>query len=145
MFSLSHKILLLIELQVLHVGTFGESEFILSSLKIITLIVVILTCLIIALGGGPTGDRTGFRYWKEPGAFAEYLRPGPLGKFLGFWACMVQSCFAYTGTEVVGAAFAETPNPRRNIPRAVRQTLWRIAIFYVAGVFILGMVRYIGT
>lgn len=101
---------------------------------------VILTCLIIALGGGPSKTRTGFRYWNTPGAFAEYLLPGSLGKFLGFWACIVQSCFAYTGTEVVGAAFAETPNPRRNIPRAVRQTLWRIATFYVLGVFILGMV-----
>ena len=52
---------------------------------------------------------------------------------------MVQACFAYTGTEVVGAAFGETPNPRRNVPRAVRQTLWRIGVFYIFGVLILGM------
>lgn len=99
-----------------------------------------ITCLVIALGGGPNHDRLGFRYWSEPGAFAEYLRPGTTGRFLGFWACMVQSCFAYTGTEVVGAAFGETPNPRRNIPRAVRQTLWRICVFYIVGVLFLGMV-----
>lgn len=99
-----------------------------------------ITCLVVALGGGPDGDRRGFRYWERPGAFAEYLETGALGKFLGFWACLVQSFFAYTGTEVVGVAFGETPNPRRNIPKAVRQTLWRVAIFYVLGVFILGMV-----
>lgn len=98
-----------------------------------------LTCFIVALGGGPNGERTGFRYWNNPGPFAEYLVPGMTGKFLGFWACMVQSCFAYTGTEVVGAAFGETPNPRRNIPRAVRQTLWRICVFYIIGVLLLGM------
>lgn len=52
---------------------------------------------------------------------------------------MCQACFAYTGTEVVGMTFGETPNPRKNIPRAVNQTFWRIACFYVLGVFFLGM------
>ncbi|KAF4552532.1 Amino acid permease-like protein 33 [Elsinoe fawcettii] len=130
----------IIAINVFHVSNFGESEFILSVLKVITLCIVLITCLVVALGGGPDQDRRGFRYWRDPGAFAAYLRPGSTGQFLGFWACMVQSCFAYTGTEVVGAAFAETPNPRRNVPRAIRQTLWRIATFYVAGVFVLGMV-----
>lgn len=97
------------------------------------------TCLVIALGGAPKEDRLGFRYWNHPGAFATYLLPGKLGRFLGFWACIVQSCFAYTGTEVVGAAFGETPNPRKNIPRAVRQTLWRICVFYILGVLLVGM------
>ncbi|THW56463.1 dicarboxylic amino acid permease [Aureobasidium pullulans] len=131
---------LVVLVNVFSVSKFGEAEFLLSSLKIITLVVVMITCLIVALGGGPDHDRRGFRYWNHSGAFANYLEKGPLGKFLGFWACLVQSFFAYTGTEVVGVAFGETPNPRRNIPRAVRQTLWRVGVFYVLGVFILGMV-----
>jgi amino acid transporter len=52
---------------------------------------------------------------------------------------MCQACFAYTGTEVVGMTFGETPNPRKNIPRAVTHTFWRIAGFYVTGVLVLGM------
>ncbi|KGO42315.1 Amino acid/polyamine transporter I [Penicillium expansum] len=128
-----------ISINVLHVGSFGEAEFMLSSIKIIALIVAMLTCLIVSLGRSPNHQRVGFRYWSEPGAFTEYLETGPVGKFLGFFACLVQSCFAYTGTEVVGVAFAETPNPRRNIPRAIRQTLWRISVFYILGVFLLGM------
>ena len=111
-----------------------------SSLKIITLVVVMTTCLVVALGGGPDHDRRGFRNWQHPGAFAEYLEEGSLGKFLGFWACLIQSCFAYTGTEVVGVAFGETPDPRRNVPRAIRQTLWRVSVFYIVGVLLLGMV-----
>ncbi|KZF19427.1 dicarboxylic amino acid permease [Xylona heveae TC161] len=128
-----------ISINVLHVGSFGEAEFILSSIKIIAILIAMLTCLIVSLGGAPNHERVGFRYWNEPGAFAEYLSTGSLGKFLGFFACLVQSCFAYTGTEVVGVAFAETPNPRRNIPRAIRQTLWRICVFYILGVLLLGM------
>src|SRR5687768_12908846 len=98
-----------------------------------------IVCLVVSLGGAPAHGRVGFRYWDNPGAFGEYIYTGSLGKFLGFWACMVQSCFAYTGAEVVGAAFGETPNPRKNIPRAIKQTLWRICVFYILGVLVLGM------
>lgn len=35
--------------------------------------------------------------------------------------------------------FGETRNPRKNVPRAVKQTFWRIACFYILGVLVLGM------
>jgi yeast amino acid transporter len=50
---------------------FGELEFWLSSLKILTLCGLIIISIILVLGGGPTHDRIGFRYWKTPGAFKE--------------------------------------------------------------------------
>lgn len=103
------------------------------------IVTLILTCLIISLGGQPSGERIGFGLWSNPGAFGEYLVEGSTGRFLGFWACMVQACFAYTGTEVVGVAFGEAPNPRKTVPKAIRQTLWRIVFFYIIGVLVLGM------
>ncbi|EOD48908.1 putative dicarboxylic amino acid permease protein [Neofusicoccum parvum UCRNP2] len=132
-------IVVILAINVLHVTFFGEAEFWMSLVKLLVMVVLILTCLIISLGGQPSGDRIGFRYWRDPGAFGTYLHSGPTGRFLGLWACMVQACFAYTGTEVVGAAFGETPNPRKNIPKAIRQTLWRICSFYVLGALVLGM------
>lgn len=57
---------------------------------------LILSTLVVALGGGPNHDRSGFRYWQEPGAFAEYLAEGAKGRFIGWWACVVQACFAFT-------------------------------------------------
>jgi len=51
----------------------------------------------------------------------------------------VSATFAYTGCEVVGAAFGEVENPRKNIPSAVRQTLYRIGIFYIISVIAIGM------
>ncbi|KAF4535214.1 Dicarboxylic amino acid permease [Lasiodiplodia theobromae] len=129
----------IILLNVLHVRWFGEAEFWLSAIKVVVLLGLILACLVISLGGSPSHDRIGFRYWRDPGAFAPYLAEGSTGKFLGFWACVVQACFAYTGTEIIGAAFGEVPNPRKNVPKTVRQTLLRICCFYVLGVFVLGM------
>lgn len=111
-----------------------------SLLKAIVICALILICFIIALGGGPDHHRRGFRYWQDPGAFKQYNNiEGDLGRFLGVWASIVQATFAYLGTELVGVAFGETPDPRKNVPRAVRQTLLRIVFFYVAGVISLGM------
>ena len=110
-----------------------------SVVKLLVIIMLILACFVISLGGQPSGQRIGFSYWKHPGAFATYLEDGSTGRFLGFWACMVQACFAYTGTEVVGVAFGEAPNPKKTVRTAVRQTLWRIVFFYIIGVLVLGM------
>ncbi|RSM17102.1 hypothetical protein CDV31_003995 [Fusarium ambrosium] len=108
------------------------------ALNIIVLVGLILGCFIISMGGSPSGDRIGFRYWNDPGAFAPYLEEGSLGRFLGFWACIVQAAFIFMGCEVVGITYGEAKNPQRAIPRAVQQTIWRIAVFYIGGVIVLG-------
>ncbi|KAF5659399.1 hypothetical protein FCIRC_12541 [Fusarium circinatum] len=129
----------IITVNVLHVNSFGETEFWLGFAKVLIMTTLIITTFVVAMGGGPNHDRSGFRYWQNPGAFAEYLLEGPTGRFLGFWACCCQACFGFTGTEVVGMTFGETPNPRKNVPRAVKQTFRRIACFYILGVLVLGM------
>jgi len=118
---------------------FGEFEFWLSSIKVITIIALILLSLILALGGGPDHDRKGFRYWKNPGAFAEYIDTGDTGKFLAFWSTMVTAVFAYLGTELVGVTVGEAQNPRKTVPRAIKLTFYRILIFYCLSVFLIGM------
>jgi amino acid transporter len=135
-------------LNIIAVEFFGEAEFWMSLVKALVIVIMILICFIFALGGGPNKRRTGFYFWQNPGAFAEYngsvngkafVIEGDVGRFVGFWASVVQATFAYLGTELVGVAFGETPNPRKNVPRAVRQTLLRIVLFYMGGVIVLGM------
>lgn len=58
---------------------FGEFEFWLSSIKVLTICGLILLSLILMLGGGPDHDRKGFRYWKNPGAM-KTLYAGELGE-----------------------------------------------------------------
>ncbi|KAL4746001.1 hypothetical protein BDW72DRAFT_42923 [Aspergillus terricola var. indicus] len=126
-------------LNVTHINNFGESEFILSCIKLIVITTLILCCFIISAGGSASGEKIGFKYWHNPGAFGQYLLDGRRGYLLGWWACMIQACFAYTGTEVVGVTFGEARNPRKTIPMAIRQTFWRIVSFYVIGVWALTM------
>ncbi|KAI9843287.1 MAG: hypothetical protein M1837_006502 [Sclerophora amabilis] len=118
---------------------FGEFEFWLSSIKVVVILALILLSLILALGGGPMHDRKGFRYWKNPGAFNVYIDTGDTGRFLALWSTMVTATFAYLGTELVGVTVGEAQNPRRTIPRAIKLTFYRILIFYVLSVFLLGM------
>ncbi|RDB21180.1 Dicarboxylic amino acid permease [Hypsizygus marmoreus] len=138
-------ILFIFVVNLLGVRVFGELEFWFSSIKVISLIGLLLMGIIIDLGGNPKHDRIGFRYWKAPdGPMGSYLleqvKDGPLAIFLGFWATLTNALFAYIGTELIGVTVGEAENPRRNIPIAIRRTFFRILVFYVGGVFVIGLI-----
>lgn len=79
---------------------------------------------------------------------------GDAGRFIGLWGTFVTATFAYLGsvfnfgwrddhadlvrTELVGVTVGEAQNPRRVIPRAIKLTFWRIVVFYVLSVFLIG-------
>ena len=63
-----------------------------------------------------------------------------LTTFLGFWSTLINALFAYMGTELIGVTVGEAQNPRKNIPIAIRRTFWRILIFYIGGVFVVGLI-----
>lgn len=68
----------------LFVRVYGEIEFCFSTFKILLIIGINILALVITCGGGPEGEAIGFRYWKNPGAFVQYLGiGGSLGQFLG--------------------------------------------------------------
>ncbi|KAH6918148.1 dicarboxylic amino acid permease [Coprinopsis sp. MPI-PUGE-AT-0042] len=129
----------------LGVRVFGELEFWFSSIKVIALIGLLLFGIIIDLGGNPIRDRIGFRYWKAPhGPMGKYLldqvKDTSVSIFLGFWATLTNALFAYMGTELIGVTVGEAQNPRKNIPTAIRRTFFRILVFYVGGVFVIGLI-----
>lgn len=51
----------------------------------------------------------------------------------------VTAAFAFAGTELVGLAAAETANPRKSLPSAVKQVFWRITLFYIVSLTIIGL------
>ena len=51
----------------------------------------------------------------------------------------IMQVFAYSGTELVGLAAAETKNPRKSLPKAAKQVLWRVALFYIINLLIVGL------
>jgi amino acid transporter len=72
-------------LNIVAVPIFGEAEFWFASIKLITIIGLIIVGIVLFFGGGPEQhSRLGFRYWSKPGAFTPYLVSGDTGKFLGY-------------------------------------------------------------
>jgi amino acid transporter len=56
-------LVLIICLNIFAVSIYGEAEFIFASVKIITIVGLLLLAFIIDLGGSPDQGRLGFRYW----------------------------------------------------------------------------------
>jgi amino acid transporter len=51
----------------------------------------------------------------------------------------VTAAFAFAGTELVGLAAAETANPRKSLPTAIKQVFWRITLFYIVSLTLVGL------
>ncbi|PVH74167.1 hypothetical protein DL98DRAFT_519476 [Cadophora sp. DSE1049] len=132
-------IVLVVCLNIFAIQIYGEAEFIFASVKIITIVGLLIMAFIVDLGGGPKHDRLGFRYWKNPGAMKEYDSIGATGRFLGLFSVLVNAAFSYGGVELVAVAAGEAENPRKNIPKAVRRVFWRILFFYVLGSLAIGV------
>ncbi len=47
--------------------------------------------------------------------------------------------FSFQGVETIGVAAGEAENPARTIPRGIRQTFWRILLFYVLAILIIAV------
>ncbi|KAG6808350.1 hypothetical protein H0H92_010029 [Tricholoma furcatifolium] len=105
-------------------GTLGyaEEEFWSSCLKLLVVVMFVFIGIVCICGGGPKGGEydhyIGGKYWHNPGAFAN-----------GFKA----------GTELIGLAASETPDPRATMPGAVKGTFWRITIIYISSLTVIGL------
>lgn len=128
-------------LNIFAVNIFGEAEFWFASIKLITILGLIMTGLVIMCGGAPDDKAIGFWYWQENGPIKEYLVGGSTGRFLAFWAAFVKAGFAFiTSPELIALAAGETVAPRRNIPKAAGRFVYRLAIFYGLGAFMIGSI-----
>lgn len=122
------------------VGAYGETEFWLSLGKMVLIVGLIIFTFITMVGGNPKGDAYGFRYWNEPGAFAEYYHTGNLGRFMGFLACLIQASFTIAGPDYVAITAGEAENPRSVMPRAFNAVFYRLTAFFVLGSLAVGIV-----
>ncbi|KAH6650489.1 amino acid permease/ SLC12A domain-containing protein [Chaetomium tenue] len=128
-------------LNIIAVEVFGEAEFWFASIKIITIIGLVIVGIVIMAGGAPGVGAIGFTYWNNPGAFKEYVGTGATGRFTAYWTAFVRAGFSFiTSPELIGLAAGETVAPRRNIPKAARRFLYRLALFYGVSSLIIGAI-----
>lgn len=121
-----------IVLNFLPVRFYGEVEYILSLLKVVTIVIFIIVGIAVNCGGNTGGQYIGGRYW--------HIDDAPfVGGIGGFASVFVTASFAYGGTESIAITAGETQNPTKVMPRVVKNVFWRILLFYLLSILIIGL------
>ncbi|MFD6210137.1 amino acid permease [Peribacillus sp. NPDC060253] len=122
-------------INLINVKAFGEFEFWFAMIKVIAIIGMILAGLgIILFGIGNEGQPIGFEnLWAHGGFMPNGVK--------GILFSLVMVMFSFGGVELIGITAGEAENPKKSIPSAINNVVWRILIFYIGALGIM-MVLY---
>ena len=111
------------------VKVFGEMEFWFALVKIVAILsMIVFGAWLLASGeGGPNASIANL--WQHGGFFPH----GVTGLIMALAVIM----FSFGGLELVGITAAEADDPRRSIPKATNQVVYRILIFYIGALAVL--------
>lgn len=124
-------LVLMFGLNMLSVKGYGESEYWFSLIKVSTVIIFIIVGVLMIFGI-MGGEAVGFHnFTKGDAPFS--------GGFMAMLGVFMIAGFSFQGTELVGIAAGESEDPARNIPKAIKQIFWRILLFYIFAIFVIGM------
>ena len=124
-------------LNTLSVQAYGESEYWFSFIKVVTVIIFIIVGLL-TIFGIMGGEYIGFKNFTI--GDAPVVGTGFNGKLLSVLGVFLIAGFSFQGTELIGITAGESENPEKNIPKAIKQVFWRIIIFYILAIFIIGLI-----
>ncbi|WP_100403899.1 amino acid permease [Bacillus sp. FJAT-42315] len=127
-------IVLLFALNALTTKGFAEAEYWFSGIKVVAVIAFIFI--------GVAGIFDFVSLSDRPAPFFDNLAPSglfPAGIAIVF-VTMMNVIFSYQGSELIGIAAGESEEPEKNIPRAIRNVLVRIIVFYIASIVILSAI-----
>ncbi|WP_425548563.1 amino acid permease [Bartonella pachyuromydis] len=116
-----------------NVRFYGEFEFGCALIKIAAVIgMIVFGIFLIVTGIGE--NQASVHYLWDHGGFFSY---GVTGVVLATSVVM----FSFGGTELIGIAAGEASNPRKTIPAAIRQVMWRIIIFYIGSISVIMIIN----
>ncbi|HDR4481130.1 TPA: amino acid permease [Bacillus cereus] len=118
-------------LNYLSVKGFGESEYWFALIKVVTIIIFLIVGFMMIFGimGGET---VGFKNFTVADAPFN-------GGIMAIIGVFMAAGFSFQGTELLGVAAGETSDPERNIPKAIRSIFWRILLFYILAILVIGL------
>ncbi|MBL0388233.1 amino acid permease [Tumebacillus sp. ITR2] len=117
-------------LNLFQVNVFGETEFWLTGVKILTLLLFIVIGGVLLFTGFGDHPATGFRHLTDSGGFF----PNGLS---GLAQSMLVVMFSFGGTEMIGMTLGETEDAAKVVPRAARGVIYRILVFYVLPMIVI--------
>jgi lysine-specific permease len=126
----------LLALNLLSVKAYAEAEYWFAGIKVVTVIIFLGVGALMMMG--MLGNHSiGFQNWTlsdpKTGTHAPFV-----GGLTAALAVFLVAGFSFQGTEGVGLAAAETADPSTNVPKAIRTVFWRILLFYIGSIFVIG-------
>ena len=115
------------------VRSFGEFEFWFALVKVVAIVgMIVLGAVVIGLGVNSNSSLPdpSFAHLVDRGGFF----PNGLS---GMSASLVVVMFSFGGVELIGITAGEADDPKRSIPRAVNQVVYRILVFYIGALLII--------
>ncbi|WP_420900506.1 amino acid permease, partial [Brevibacillus laterosporus] len=122
---------LMFGLNYLSVKGYGESEFWFSMIKVATVIIFLIVGILMIFGI-MGGEAVGFKNFTVGDAPFH-------GGFMAALGVFMIAGFSFQGTELIGVAAGESDDPRKNIPKAIKQVFWRILLFYILAILVIGL------
>lgn len=123
---------LIFAINIMAVRAFGETEYWLSIIKLITIIVFLVVGVLTIIGifgnnidvvGNLTAGNHGFT-----------------GGVTGFVGVLLIAGFSFQGTELIGVTAGESENPEKSIPKAMNSIFWRILLFYIFTIIVIAAI-----
>ncbi|MCU6754684.1 Lysine-specific permease [uncultured Eubacterium sp.] len=124
-------ILLILVLNLFTAKLFGEAEFWFALLKVVAIVAFLVTGLLLILGVVGGEPSPGFKNWTVGDAPF-------VGGVSSFMSAMIIASFAYRGVEYLGVAAGECLNPQEVMPKTIKTVFWRILIFYIGTIIVIG-------
>lgn len=106
---------------------YGEFEFWFALVKVLAIILLIALGAYLILTG--TDGASIANLWQHGGFF-----PYGIKEFL---LSLVIVMFSFGGTELIGITAGEADDPKKSIPKAIKQVIWRILLFYILSIAVL--------
>ncbi len=126
----------LLTLNLLSVRAYAEAEYWFAGIKVVTVIIFLAVGFLMIAGMVGT-EHIGFQNWTLSDATTGTHAPF-VGGVTAVLTVFLVAGFSFQGTEGVGLAAAETTDPGKNVPKAIRTVFWRILLFYIGSIFVVG-------
>jgi len=125
---------LVLYVNTMRIQNLGIVEFLLSTTKVVIIFIFLILGTALLFGWG--FPKVGFANFTSHGGF---VPNGWKGVGLG----VVMGLFSFFGIEVVGSTAGEAANPKEAVPKALRNTVAALVLFYVAGLaLVVGIVPW---
>ena len=119
----------LVALNSMQVNRFGEFEYWFAMIKVAAIVAFIAIGIFLLFNHGSRGSNA----WANLTQHGGFLPAG----WKGVWLSLTITITSYMGVEVIAVTAGEAERPEVTIPKAMRNIVWRLILFYVFAIAIM--------